>query len=476
MVKRPFFSNAKKLLLIATTGTMISQGAFADRAILLQKDRDALQARVDIIQQAKSEILAEYFSVWNDDQSIGAMALLLNAAQKGIKVRVIVDALSNTIPKSIFAALQKLGKDKLGQQTLEVKVYNPLNLNISRATHRDHAKMLVVDGERLISGGRNVGDKYFGLNEDRNFNDLDVMADGQVVLQARDNFFKVWNSEIVLKPELAQFSDEKLGENGCLGQGDREHCEFVRQDAIKELKIAEERLRVSFDKISTKEDDDVVNNETHKDWLEGRESSVTAEFISQDPEVLNSKKNNTLTDRLAEILANSQSDVNIISPYLIPTPRLMSIFKELKERNVRIRIVTNSLKSTDNLFAQAGYRAAKKDLIALGIEIYEYNGPDTVHAKTAVIDGTIALIGTYNIDPRSANLNREIAIKLSDSNGNKMVNEQSAAIEVFRAKSTLVGKDKIEYNKETEFEGVSLKKKKYLKIVTILLPLIKSQL
>lgn len=274
-----------KVALALISGILVSQSVFADRAILLQNDSDALQARVDIIEQAKNEIIAEYFSVWNDDQSIGAMALLLDAAQRGIKVKVIVDALSNTIPKSVFATLQRKGKDKFGNQTLEVKVYNPLSLNVSRATHRDHAKMLVVDGQRLISGGRNVGDKYFGLNEDRNFNDLDVLADGNVAAQARENFLKVWNSDVVAAPELVQFTDEKLSESGCLKEGDKQHCEFTRQNALKEMKIAEARLKKAYEEIVKKEDDDIVHDGTNKDWLLGRESSVTAEFISQDPEV-----------------------------------------------------------------------------------------------------------------------------------------------------------------------------------------------
>lgn len=458
------------------SGVLFSQNSFADKAILLEADADALQARVDLIQQAKHEIIAEYFSVWDDEQSVGALAMLLEAAQRGIQVKVIVDSLSNTIPRSIFAVLEKRGKDSQGNQTLQIKVYNPLQFNLLKATHRDHAKMLIVDGERIISGGRNVGDKYFGLNKVRNFNDLDFLGEGDVAAQARQNFMQVWNSDVVTSQEIYQYSDKNLDPQNCNSAGDRDHCEFVRADAIKQLDLAEKQMLKIFHEITTMQGDTHVQSGTNKNWLADINSTVTAEFISQDPEVLNNRRHDTLTERLAEILTNAETEANIITPYLIPTERLMGIFKQLQTRGIKVRIITNSLQSTDNLFAQAGYRAAKKELISLGIEIYEYNGPDTVHAKTAVVDGKVALIGTFNIDPRSAHLNREIGIKITDSNDNKIVNDLTRTIENFRNRSTLVGKDGVEIVKADEFKGVNKKKKLALKIINLLLPVIKNQI
>ncbi len=262
----------------------------------------------------------------------------------------------------------------------------------------------------------------------------------------------------------------------CNSGGDRDHCEFVRKDAIKQLDLAEKQMLKIFHEITTMQGDTHVQSGTSKNWLADINSTVTAEFISQDPEVLNNRRHDTLTERLAEILTNAETEANIITPYLIPTERLMGIFKQLQTRGIKVRIITNSLQSTDNLFAQAGYRAAKKELISLGIEIYEYNGPDTVHAKTAVVDGKVALIGTFNIDPRSAHLNREIGIKITDSNDNKIVNDLTRTIENFRNRSTLVGKDGVEIVKADEFKGVNKKKKLALKIINLLLPVIKNQI
>ncbi len=466
--QKPFF--------LLTAGLILSQGALADRATLLEKDQDALQARVDLIQQAKKEINAEYFYVGSDPQSLGGIALLLNAAQHGVKVKVIIDDMENHVPRAIFSILQEMGKDKDGQQNFEVRTYNPMGINLVRASHRDHAKILVADSERVISGGRNVGGEYFGLNKNRNFEDLDVIAEGNVARQAHENFMQVWESDLIFKIPLNQYSKDKVAEDGCLGQGDQQHCQFIREDAIKKIADYRAKLAHVLQEIQAQQSDDIVKNEDGKDWFADRANSIQAEFMSHDPKVFNSDEHDLLSTQLLKILRNAQTEANIVSPYLIPTPGLMAVFKEIIKRGVRVRIITNSLQSTDNLFAQAGYRSSRKELIAMGLEIYEYNGPNTVHAKTAVVDNKIALVGTFNLDPRSAHINREVAIKMTDSDNNKIVDELTSSIEVFRTKSTLVAKDGIEYNSDKQFIGVSKTKKITLKVLNILMPFIRNQL
>ena len=168
--------------------------------------------------------------------------------------------------------------------------------------------------------------------------------------------------------------------------------------------------------------------------------------------------------------------MNIISPYLIPPPTLMKVFQELMDRGVRVRIITNSLQSTDNLFAQAGYRTFRQKMIKMGLEIYEYTGPDTVHAKTAVIDNKIALIGTFNLDPRSSYINREVAIKMTDTDDGRLITELTENIDHFRQDAILVSKDGVEYNKDREFKGIGKGKKVILKLLNFVMPLIKNQL
>lgn len=233
----------KSILFCITLIACYSLTTFADKALLLSNDQNALQARIDLIQQAKSEVIAEYFSVWNDEQSIGGLALLIEAAQRGVHVKVIVDALSNTIPRALFATLLEKGKDASGNQTLEIRVYNPVSLNLFNLTYRDHAKMLVADGKRIITGGRNVGDKYFGLNKNKNFNDLDILAEGSVATQARENFYKVWHSKQAKEVSLYEYDPKNLDPWACRQESDIMNCENRQTLAKKEIENQHLRLK-----------------------------------------------------------------------------------------------------------------------------------------------------------------------------------------------------------------------------------------
>lgn len=183
-----------------------------------------------------------------------------------------------------------------------------------------------------------------------------------------------------------------------------------------------------------------------------------------------------MSSDLLEMVSGALYEVNIVSPYLIPTPELIEAFKKLIANNVRIRIITNSLKSTDNLLAQAGYREVKPLLIKMGVELYEYNGPDTIHAKTALIDNRTSFIGTYNIDPRSAFINREIGVIVSDTENTGYSKELARIIDDFRQNSTLVGKDGVAHNQELEMQGVSRFRRAILRSITFILPWIRNQL
>ncbi len=466
----------KNLFKYVLPGLLMSVTCFADKAKLLLTDLDALQARVDIIQQARKEILVEYFSVWNDEQSVGGFALLQKAAQKGIKVKVIMDSLSNRVPRALISALQMHSYGPDGEQNLQIKVYNPLSLNLAKATHRDHSKMLIVDNHIMISGGRNVGDKYFGFNKVRNYKDADVIVAGQIVDTARENFMKVWNSQITEVSRLYESDPEKLAENACAYvRNDNGDCENLRQNAIAEYKKQISRIDQSVLKITDLSDDTegLITN-TGKDWTTVMTECDDIEFMSHEPEFLVTKKTNTLTTQLKNKVLAAQKEVLIVSPYLIPTAGLHEVFRNLLDRGIVVKVITNSLRSTDNLFAQAGYRAEKQKMTEMGLEIYEYNGPNTMHAKMAILDRSAVLIGTYNLDPRSMNLNREIAFAIT---GNKEINAQFLdQYTSVMADSTLVAKDKVALNTEKDFEGVSSSKKFLLKAIGFILPLIKDQI
>ena len=467
-----------KFIILLTVLSVHFSHASPSRVRFLFDDREAIQARVDLIQQAQSEILVEYFSVWNDDQSVGGMALLVDAAKRGVKVKIILDALSNTVPLSLFGALMTKGIDANGQNNLEIKLYNPVTPNLFKMTHRNHAKMLIIDNSKILTGGRNVGDKYFGLNEERNFDDLDVIVDGDIVQDARANFYSVWNSKIVKDPSLFEYAPENVQINSCVGKNeDFDRCESMRVYAIKTMDEEIERIRFHMSEILKADLDDIVQNETGRDWLSDADLVSDIRFMSHQPDKLVSPETAYMTHDLFKMLSLAKKEVVIVSPYLIPTQNLKDALKGLMNRGIKVKFLTNSMNSTDNVFAQAGYRKHKKSLIKMGLEIYEYNGPNTLHAKTAVIDGHISLIGTYNVDPRSAFINREIGLGVYESTKSAPVAAKLLdLISLYEKKSYLVGKDRVEHNKQKEFEGISFKKRLSLRLVNIVLPLIEGQL
>lgn len=472
-----------KFLYLAFGLVLATSSAHADRIKILANDHDALQARVDIIQQAQHEILAEYFSVWNDDQSVGGFSLLMDAAKKGIKVKVVIDALSNTVPKSFFTTMMENGRDARGNLNFEIKLYNPTSINLFKLTHRDHSKLLIVDGKVMITGGRNVGDKYFGLNAKRNFNDLDVILDGQAVTDARENFLTTFNSKFTKPSARERDLPSRVAAKPCVyttsTYDEIQKCERRKKVTLEAYHETVQRVQKNMADIMDKMQPSVILPNTGTDWLADVDSNSDVEFISHKPEKLVTKKTDDLTDALMGLMASAKKDLNIMTPYLIPTQDMYATLEKLIQNGVKVRVVTNSPVSTDNVLAQAAYQNSKDRLIKIGVELYECNGPNTCHGKAMVIDDTIAFIGTYNLDPRSAYINREVGILVRSSAGNLVAQELTDEIEKFRQSSLLVAKDGQPQNVEAQkklYKTLSKGKRALLRTLRIIAPFIRSQI
>ena len=336
----------------------------ADVFRVLDDPRDAAQARVDIIQQATKEIDAVYFLARNDRITMVALSLLRDARRRGVgSVRMIVDANFQHIPKAVLAHLSDEG--------VQVRVYHPLTLrHPSWLFRRMHEKVVVVDGARYITGGRNLAEAYFGLAK-RNYVDRDVYVEGESAAEADRHFEELWDSKDVTALHVRVSDREK------------QKAARVLDDAACEL--------AGF-----------VSLDTQRNWSEGKHEIADVEFV-HDP--LNDGPR--LTARLTEIIDGAQSSVIIESPYLVPTPGLLELLQKKIREGVRVQIVTNSWRSSDGLLAYVGYVKYRRRLKHAGIDLREYKGPDMLHAKSMVVDGQTAMVGSYNVDPRSQNLNAE---------------------------------------------------------------------
>lgn len=341
--------------------------ARADVVRILEDPGEAAQARVDLIQQARTEINALYFLARNDRVTMTALALLRDAQRSGVTSRLLVDANFHHIPKAVLAHLRDEG--------VQVKEYHPITArHPSWLWRRMHEKLVVVDGERYVTGGRNLAESYFELEKKDNYIDRDVFVEGASAVEADLHFDALWES-VHVRELRARVSD-------------------------KDKRRAAERLDAVLADLHC--GDGFVKLDTGRDWADGGHHADVVRFL-HDP----IGKGPRVGKRIYDIFDGAQTSIVIESPYLVPGRELRRILARKRAEGVRVQIITNSLRSTDGLLPFAGYLKYRHRLVANGIDVREFKGPETLHAKSAVIDGRIVLIGSYNIDSRSQNLDLE---------------------------------------------------------------------
>jgi putative cardiolipin synthase len=369
----------QRLALVAFLALMlVSQIALADKVHILENPDEAAQARIDLIQQARSSIDAQYYVVGNDYFTLAGLALLRDAARRGCQVRLIVDGRSNILSKEVHAELQR--------ERVLVKLYHPVTLGtLHLLLHRMHDKGLNIDRRCMIRGGRNAEGDYFGYWK-HNFVDRDVYVEGRAVDESVAYFDRLWNSA-----EVAPVATVRDPTGACADQGS------------KLLDAAREKLRGGK----------VLRMNSGTDWGAKAREVRPVEFL-HDPV---GKKNIEfgIAQALRLKLRQARRSVLIETPYLVPTKELLSDLGELRKRGVtKIEMITNSSVSNDDLLVSIGYEGAKKKLLQLGVDLWEYKGPNTIHAKSAVLDDKLALIGSFNMDFRSQRLNTETAVSIPD--------------------------------------------------------------
>ncbi len=389
---------------------------------VLEDGGTAMIARAWLAEHAEKTIDIQYFIFSTDNVGLIACDYLVRAADRGVKVRLLIDDMMVDASPHEILALDS-------HENISIKIYNPgVNLgknlvkkltriatNFKAANQRMHCKTFTVDGKVVITGGRNIADEYFDYDHEFNFRDRDVLMIGKTVKAVHNSFEEFWNSplsvpvtELVEEPgydTTAKNRFEKLHQYAC----NPENFWPQVRARIKNLPEAFNNIQKSGELV----------------WLD------SVEFVSDVPGKNESdglKGGGITTNKLMGLVKNAKKSIDIQSPYLIMTNMGKELFRDAVNRGVKVRIMTNSLCSTDNLEAFSGYQRVRKDLLASGIRIFEFR-PDAkerykimtgalqeklnytptfgLHAKTMVIDGHITVIGSFNLDPRSANLNAE---------------------------------------------------------------------
>lgn len=387
---------------------------------VLEEGSEAIGTRAWMCNAAQKTMDIQYFIFSEDNIGIISCDYMLRAACNGVKVRVIVDDLLQKSNPDYILALDR-------HENIEIKIYNPnitLGSNLIKKVYtgitdfrgmnqRMHHKTFVVDSQMAITGGRNMADEYFDFDHEYNFRDRDVLLVGGAVQQIQTEFDEFWNSELSVSiSDLVSFSDRQyspLALYEWINTYAADTSNFwptIRSDIPNIMnRIVESDYYHYVDDVSFYSDAPGKN-----DGSQGLEGGGVS------------------TSSLIELVNNAKTNIYIQSPYLVTTKLGQNLFRDAVQRGVEVHILTNSLLSTDNLEAFSGYQRDRDELLDSGVNIYEYK-PDAeirkaimnselqrrmdyqpifgLHAKSMVIDEKIAVIGTFNLDPRSAHLNTE---------------------------------------------------------------------
>ncbi len=417
---------------------LLSSPALADRVRLLETDREAAEARVEMVLAAQEEILASAFIFGDDPFTLTSLSLLRDAARRGLRVQVIADAQWNKIPRPVQAHLLA--------ERIEIREYHPFRFDrLHWVTRRMHDKMVVADGRELLAGGRNVESTYFGFGRQlrrRNYIDLDLLVAGDAAAAARDYFRELWSSREV-RAVQARATPAEIAEASLL---------LDQHKAWLDARIGEARGDANRPPTALAE--------------------VGAVRFLHDP-VGRKGRERGVAHELRDLLDAARESVLIESPYLVPSQAFLESLRRALARGVRIRILTNSLATTDNLLPQAGYVGHKKDLVASGVELWEYLGPECLHAKTAVIDGETVVVGSYNLDPRSERLNTELVLVARDRS---LAAELRQTLDGHLQRATRIDARGFPEGADEPYPGIPRSKVLKLRLWRLLTPLIRNQL
>lgn len=437
-MKRPSFF-AKKLGAAVTLSLALlwlPARARADKMRILDNPVEAAQVMVDLMQQARKSIKAQYFIVGSDPLTYAGLALAKEAAWRGCDVRIIMDAGFNTVPPSVTGYLMTQG--------VQIKLYHPFRLSrLDWVTRRMHDKGLSIDGVKMVRGGRNVQDSYFGRAR-RNFIDRDAYLEGKVVRASDAYFDKLWDSKEVSWVDTRRLTARRFEEGR----------QIIEKAAAETTQSRKWKLN------------------TGTNWGRGLPDIGVIHFL-HDP-VGRKDIDPGIAESLRDLLRKGRKSILIESPYLVPTPEFYREVQSARNRGVdRIEIITNSAVSTDGLYTYAGYEASKRKLGREGVSLWEFKGPDTLHAKSAVIDGRHAVVGSFNLDPRSQRLNTETAVATDDP---RTATVLTRSINAHKQVSWRIGPDGRAVGDDAGYPGVTPGKRIQICIMRMMLPLIWKQL
>jgi len=378
---------------------------------LLTDGIEALAARLLLADRAEKTIDAQYYLITNDNIGLAFIGSLLRAADRGVRVRLLLDDIQTQGYDAGMAALDS-------HPNFSVRIYNPFSGRDSRASaitefgrinRRMHNKSFTADNQITIIGGRNIAAEYFAAREDVNFGDADVIGIGPVAPDVSEMFDIYWNSRAALPvPAFAKMPDDPAAALATL----RARIDAAVA-ALKKSKYAEAFTQSLVVMTEIQRDEFVwAPYEVVYDAPEKSDKKMAAEAAS-------------ITTPLKQAIEEANSGLFIISPYFVPLKSGIAFLTELQDRGVQVTVLTNSLAANNHSIVHSGYAPSRKPLLQAGVRIYEVR-PDaavagvdrgtqgaalaTLHTKGFIVDDQALFLGSFNWDPRSVDINTELGL------------------------------------------------------------------
>jgi putative cardiolipin synthase len=376
---------------------------------LLSSGEEALASLITLADHAERTLDIQYYIIHEDDSTQTLLHHVRLAADRGVRVRVLVDDLNTAGEDRRFMHLSS-------HANVEVRVFNPFTAgrfstwtrliasatDIRRINHRMHNKLFVADDALAITGGRNIGDQYFTLDPRSNFVDLDVVAAGPIVPQLSASFDQFWNSKYAIPIASVASSVDAEAKSAPPVE-----AQLSDNDRWLEHEITAKKLDLIWAPATV---------------LADRPAKIASE-TSPDEEL-------TIANDITALMGTAKQDLSIISPYFIPGKQGVALIAKLVEQGVHVRILTNSLASTDSPLVDIGYARYRVPLLKLGVDLREMrpklgqkharfhpfrSSNASLHAKALVIDQKIVFIGSLNMDERSAKINSELGLVINST-------------------------------------------------------------
>ena len=372
---------------------------------------ESLALRILMIERAERSIDAQYFLIHDDLVGHAFLSALIQAADRGVRVRFLLDDIQAGGYEEGLAALET-------HENLEIRIFNPFGhrsvkafnaFSLNRVSRRMHNKSLTVDNQMTLIGGRNIANEYFDANPGEKFGDLDVLAIGPIVPEVSAMFDSYWNHQAAMPmPALVE----------------------VPEDAAERLatyvdRVSERREELEASKYAAAVDSSIL------DFVQTDASA----FIFADYQLVFDPPDKAVPDKVGSIatittqlsgsIMSAEKELFVVTPYFVLAKDNIAGFQELRDRNIEITVLTNSLASNNHAVSHAGYIPSRKPMLEMGTNMYELRASPampsdqtkgiqeakvTLHAKVFAVDRERIFIGSFNWNQRSVNLDTELGV------------------------------------------------------------------